>query len=151
MPLMEWLFVCDYSVFVCTYQPCDGLITRPRSPTDCLRLKKIEVKRSVSWCRMLRVGATGIKPDRRRYWSKLVLHISLVKWLHVIQTMYITWYVMWLNLGVCLLCRNHWQYLEENQKVQVWKTVWDVPQSVLAVPSMRIKVSQREYLLKSWF
>jgi hypothetical protein len=35
--LKAWMFVCVYSVFVCRLRPCDGLITRPRSPADCLR------------------------------------------------------------------------------------------------------------------
>jgi hypothetical protein len=37
IPLKTW--ICVY--YVCVRQrPCDGLIPRPRSPTDCLRLRK---------------------------------------------------------------------------------------------------------------
>jgi hypothetical protein len=38
IPLKEWMSICVYSVFV-RLRPCDGLIPRPRSPTDCLRLR----------------------------------------------------------------------------------------------------------------
>jgi hypothetical protein len=41
------MFVYVYSVFVCRQRPCDVLIPRSRSPTDCLRLRNW-VKRSVS-------------------------------------------------------------------------------------------------------
>jgi hypothetical protein len=34
--LKAWMSVCVFSVFMCRWRPCDGLITRPRSPTDCL-------------------------------------------------------------------------------------------------------------------
>jgi hypothetical protein len=37
------VYVCvcvRFSVFVYRYRPCDELITRPRSPTNCLRPRK---------------------------------------------------------------------------------------------------------------
>jgi hypothetical protein len=41
LPLKAWMSVCVYSVFVlycvCRLRPCDGLSTRPRSPTDCVK------------------------------------------------------------------------------------------------------------------
>jgi hypothetical protein len=38
------MFLCVYSEFVCRQRPCDGLISRPWSPTDCLRIKKLKRK-----------------------------------------------------------------------------------------------------------
>jgi hypothetical protein len=38
--LEAWLSLCAFILclccFVCRWQPCDGLIPRPRSPTDCV-------------------------------------------------------------------------------------------------------------------
>jgi hypothetical protein len=38
IPFKEWMFVCITFV-LCKFQPWDWLISRPRSPTDCLRLR----------------------------------------------------------------------------------------------------------------
>jgi hypothetical protein len=38
IPIRTRISLCIYSVCV-SYRPCDGLIPRPRSPTDCLRLR----------------------------------------------------------------------------------------------------------------
>jgi hypothetical protein len=46
IPLNTWMSVCVYSVFVSRQRPCDRLIPRPKSPTECLKLRNLsETKR----------------------------------------------------------------------------------------------------------
>jgi hypothetical protein len=46
-----------FSVFVYRQRPCDELITRPRSPADCLRSSKLKAGQGQNWgC-----SAKGIK------------------------------------------------------------------------------------------
>jgi hypothetical protein len=42
IPLEAWMSVCVYSVFVLSCVPCDTLIRRPRSPTDCVKDQETE-------------------------------------------------------------------------------------------------------------
>jgi hypothetical protein len=48
IPLEARMSVCSYSVFllfyVCKYRPSDGLIPCPRSPTDCVWIKKLKMQ-----------------------------------------------------------------------------------------------------------
>jgi hypothetical protein len=37
---VAWMSVCVHSV--CWQRPCGGLIPRPRSPTDCVEIKKMK-------------------------------------------------------------------------------------------------------------
>jgi hypothetical protein len=45
---------CVY-VVLCRYRPCDGLISRPRSPIDCLRVKNLKWNKVFNGCRMLQI------------------------------------------------------------------------------------------------
>jgi hypothetical protein len=54
-------------VFIlCLYRerPCDGLIPHPRSPTDCLRIKKLKWNITFHGCSMFQSG--GNKKERER-------------------------------------------------------------------------------------
>jgi hypothetical protein len=37
-------------------RPCDGLIPRPRSPADCLTIKKLKENKAFHGCPMLEIG-----------------------------------------------------------------------------------------------
>jgi hypothetical protein len=54
IPLKSWMFV---RVFLCSYRPCNGLITRPRSPTICLNSSRnllyVRRPRSFKDCRAM--------------------------------------------------------------------------------------------------
>jgi hypothetical protein len=54
------------SAFMCRYQPCDGLIPHPRSPTNCLRIKKLKRNNAFHGCPMLKSGRNGEKRKTER-------------------------------------------------------------------------------------
>jgi hypothetical protein len=56
-----YMYILCLCCHVFRQRPCDELITRPRSPTDCLQHEETEVKRSVSRMPNVPEGATGIK------------------------------------------------------------------------------------------
>jgi hypothetical protein len=84
IPLKSWMFVCVYSVFVCRYQPCDELITRPRSPTDCLQDEETEVKRRVSRMPYAPEGVTGIWIYVYSFSGYVMLLVILLVWCFVL-------------------------------------------------------------------
>jgi hypothetical protein len=57
IPLKAWMFICIYSVFVCRKWSCDGLIPRTKSPTDCLKIKKLKWNKSASRMPYVKVGS----------------------------------------------------------------------------------------------
>jgi hypothetical protein len=63
-----WMSVCVYSVFVLSCAgsgPCDGLIPRPRSPSNCLQINKLKWNKAFQGCPMLRRGSNR-KKERQR-------------------------------------------------------------------------------------
>jgi hypothetical protein len=80
IPLKAWMFVRIFlcCVVLCTYRPCDGLITRPGNPTICLNSSRnlLYVRRPMSFkdCR-----ATG---EKNALYSKRVqlmdIHVQLL-------------------------------------------------------------------------
>jgi hypothetical protein len=45
--------ISAFILCLCRYRPCDGLIPLPRSPTDCLRIKKLKWNKAFRGCPML--------------------------------------------------------------------------------------------------
>jgi hypothetical protein len=57
---IQGMDVCVYSAFLLGSGLASGLIPRPRSPTDCLRLRKVKWNEAFHGCPVLQVGATGV-------------------------------------------------------------------------------------------
>jgi hypothetical protein len=66
IPLYVWMSVCFYSVLVLGSGFCDGLIPRPRSPTDCPRIKKVKWNNAFHGCHMLQSGDNRKERERKR-------------------------------------------------------------------------------------
>jgi hypothetical protein len=58
-----------FSVFVYRLRPCDELITRPRSPTECVRSRKTEVNGEVHGGRLRPTGAV-VPRKKKRLWRE---------------------------------------------------------------------------------
>jgi hypothetical protein len=58
------LCVCVF-LFVYRQRPCDELITRPRSPTECVRSRKTEVNGEVHGGRPRPTGAVVPREKKR--------------------------------------------------------------------------------------
>jgi hypothetical protein len=89
IPLKAWMFVRVFlcCVVLCRQRPCDGLITRPRSPTISLNSSRnllyVRRPRSFKDCR-----ATGEKNgELRSQWPRYLGHgpWSLEQWVHGIE------------------------------------------------------------------
>jgi hypothetical protein len=75
--------VCVYSVFVlscvCSYRPCDGLISRPRSPTACVKkiteLKKRSIIDEFLW--IYEIIFKNVKNSNHVIWTCRMKHFWL--------------------------------------------------------------------------
>jgi hypothetical protein len=61
--LKAWMYVFILCLYM--WQPSDGLISRPRSPAECLRIKKMKWNEAFHGCHMLQSGSNR-KRERER-------------------------------------------------------------------------------------
>jgi hypothetical protein len=70
IPLQVRMFA--FILCLCRQRPCDELIPRPRSPTDCLRIKKLKWNKAFHGWPMLQSGSNRKERDRLSKVSSLV-------------------------------------------------------------------------------
>jgi hypothetical protein len=79
----EGMDVCVYSEFVCRQRPCDGPITRPRSPTDGLKLRNWSETKRFTDALWSKLGATGKRQRETVPPAVSMVKKSICGWKHI--------------------------------------------------------------------
>jgi hypothetical protein len=77
-----------FIVRLCRYRPCEELISRPRSPTDRPRIKKLRWNKAFHGCPMLQSGSNRRERERLLMEFKNIIIVYSENQLHLANTLF---------------------------------------------------------------